>query len=116
MASSSNPLSKKQELVIQFQNLVANCYIRHKQVSEYAGELNVSANHLNQLVKEVLNKSAKEIISEKITQEAKRHLKYSTDDITEIAYALGFEEPTHFIRFFKKQTSLTPKAYRHSPV
>lgn len=111
--ANNNP-SKKQELVIQFQNFVTNCYIKHKQVWEYAKELNVSANTLNQTVKEVLGKTAKELISEKVIQEAKKLLKYTAYDISEIAYSLGFEEPTHFIRFFKNQTTATPKEYRNS--
>jgi len=109
----SNQLSKKQALVFEFQNLIANCYVRHKKVGEYAEKLNVSANTLNQTVKEALGKSAKALISEKIIQEAKKQLKYSTDDVSEIAYCMGFEEPTHFTRFFKKHTSITPTAYRN---
>lgn len=111
--TNNNP-SKKQELVFQFQNFVTNCFIKHKQVGEYAKELNVTANTLNQTVKEVLGKTAKELISEKIIQESKKQLKYTTDDISEIAYSIGFEEPTHFIRFFKKHTSMTPKEYRNN--
>lgn len=107
-------LSKKQELVFQFQNLVSNCYINQKQVGEYARKLNVSANTLNQTVKETLGKTAKELLSEKIIQEAKKLLKYTALDISEIAYSIGFEEPTHFIRFFKKQTLKTPGEYRNS--
>ena len=106
--------SKKQELVFKFQNLVANCYLTQKQVGEYANQLFISANTLNQNVKEVTGKSAKEIITEKIIQEAKKLLQYSSDDIAQIAYNMGFAEPTHFIRFFKKQTSITPKEYRNS--
>ena len=112
--NKNNNQSKKKELVFQFQNLVTNCYIKYKQVGEYANELNVSANTLNQTVKDVLGKTAKELISEKIIQEAKKLLKYSSDDISEIAYAMGFEEPTHFIRFFKNQTAITPKEYRNT--
>jgi len=112
----SHPRSKKQELVFQFQNLVANCHITHKKVIEYADRLNVSANTLNQSVKAVLGKTAKELITEKIIQEAKRQLRYSANDIAEIAYALGFKEPTHFIRFFKQHTGTTPKAYRNRPL
>mgnify|MGYP005855691319 CR=1 FL=1 len=104
--------SKKQKLVFQFQNLVSNCFIKHKQVGEYAKRLNVSANTLNQTVKETLGKTAKEVISEKIIEEAKKQLKYSANDISEIAYNIGFDEPTHFIRFFKKNTFVTPKEYR----
>lgn len=110
------PLSKKQALVLSFQNLVTNCYIKHKQVSDYAEQLHLSANALNQTVKEVLGSTAKAVISEKIVQEAKRQLKYSTQDISEVAYALGFDEPTHFIRFFKQHTNSTPKAYRQQSV
>lgn len=107
-------VSKKQDLVFRFQNLVANCYIAKKQVSEYADQLFVSANTLNQTVKEVTGKTAKEIITEIIIQEAKKQLQYSTDDIAQIAFNLGFEEPTHFIRFFKNQIFTTPKEYRNS--
>jgi len=107
------PYSKKQELVFQFQNLATNCFIKHKQVGEYAERLNVSANSLNQAVKEILGKTAKEIISERIIEEAKKQLKYSANDISEIAYNIGFEEPTHFIRFFKKHTACTPKEYKN---
>ena len=113
-SKAKQQLSKKQILVYNFQNLVANCYIKYKKVGNYAKELNLSANSLNQAVKEVLNKTAKEIISEKIIQEIKKQLKYSNQNIAEIAYALGFEEPTHFVRFFKKQTQLTPQTYRNS--
>lgn len=114
MGTIYNNPSKKQALVFQFQNFVTNCYIKHKQVGDYAKELSVTANTLNQTVKEVLGKTAKELISEKIIQESKKRLKYTTDDISEIAYSIGFEEPTHFIRFFKNQTSITPKEYRNS--
>ena len=105
--------SKKRELTFQFQNLVSNCFIKHKQVSEYAERLNISANTLNQAVKETIGKTAKEIISERIIEEAKKQLKYSANDISEIAYNIGFEEPTHFIRFFKKHTSVTPREYKN---
>jgi len=106
-------LSKKEELVYRFRNLVMNSYIKHKKVSEYATLLHISSNSLNQTVKSVLGRTAKEVISEQIIQEAKRHIRYSADDISEISYSLGFDEPTHFIRFFKKQTALTPKEYRN---
>ncbi len=106
--------SKKQDLVFRFQNLVSNCYLTKKQVGDYADKLFVSANTLNQNVKEITGKTAKEIIADKIIQEAKKLLQYSSEDISEIAFHLGFEEPTHFIRFFKSQTTTTPKEFRNS--
>ena len=107
-------LSKKQDLVFRFQNLVSNCYLTKKQVGDYANDLFVSANTLNQNAKEITGKTAKEIIADKIIQEAKKLLQYSSDDISEIAFYLGFEESTHFIRFFKSQTETTPKEFRNS--
>lgn len=117
-AHSSHKLkpSKKQDLVFRFKNLVHNCFITEKQVSDYAEKLFVSANSLNQTVKDITGKTAKEIINGKVIQEGQKRLHYSTDDVAEIAFHLGFEEPTHFIRFFKNQTGLTPKEFRMQTV
>jgi AraC family transcriptional regulator, transcriptional activator of pobA len=105
--------SKKQELLMRFRNLVNNCYITNKQVGDYAEKLFVTANYLNDIVKEQTGKTAKELVTEKIMTEAKKALQYSTDDIAQVAYNLGFEEPTNFIRFFKTHAQLTPKSFRN---
>ena len=83
---------------------------------DYAELLHTTSNSLNLAVKAVLGRTAKEVIAGRIIQEAKRLLKYSNEDISEVSYSLGFEEPTHFSRFFKKMTSSTPKEYRSSQV
>lgn len=104
--------TKEHELFLKFKNLVSNCFIKHKQVIDYATMLHVSATSLNKIVKQITSRTPKELISEKITLEAKKLLQYGSEDVAQIAFALGFEEPTHFIRFFKKQTKLTPLEYR----
>jgi AraC family transcriptional regulator, transcriptional activator of pobA len=114
VASPLIGVSKQQELVFKFKNLVKNCFITHKQVGDYAQKLLVSINTLNRYIKEQTGKTAKEIIDETLVLEAKKRLQYSTDDVAEIAYAIGFDEPTHFIRFFKNQTATTPKEYRNT--
>lgn len=108
--------SKKQTLVFKFKNLVNNLFITCKQVSDYAVKLFVSANTLNKIVKDMTGKTAKEIINEKVILESKRMLLYTSSDISEIAFTIGFEEPTHFIRFFKAHTLQTPKEYRNRRV
>ena len=55
---------------------------------------------------------ASELIAERLTQEAIALLKHTTWNVSEIAYSLGFEEPTHFNNFFKKRTRQTPTTYR----
>lgn len=82
-------------------------------VQEYAELMNITPNHLTQTIKDVTGKKAKDFITERRIIEAKRLLKFTSDSIAEIAYNIGFEEPTHFIRFFKKNTSLTPKEYKN---
>lgn len=105
-------LSRKQELAFRFQNLVRNRFIEYKQVKQYADYLSVSATYLNEIVKKITGKTAKQLINETIIYAAKNQLIYSSNSVSEVAYRLGFEEPTHFVRFFKAQTRQTPKAYR----
>lgn len=105
--------SKKQILVFKFKNLVSNLFVTCKQVGDYAGKLFVSANTLNTIVKDLTGKTAKEIINDRVILESKKMLLYTSNDIAEIAFTIGFDEPTHFIRFFKAHTLQTPKEYRN---
>lgn len=83
-----------------------------KTAKEYADRLAIHVNHLNKIVKENTGHTTTELISSRITQEAKILLKQTDWNISEIAYKLGYEEIAHFSNFFKKQTSLTPLAFR----
>lgn len=51
-------------------------------------------------------------IAERIFSEAKALLQHTDWNISEVAYALGFEYPTYFNNFFKKRSGTTPKAIR----
>lgn len=79
---------------------------------DYADRLSVHVNHLNKVLKENTGKTTTTLISSRIIQEAKILLKQTNWNISEIAYTLGFEELAHFSNFFRKQTSLTPVAFR----
>lgn len=104
--------NKQQTLVLKFKNLVNNLFVSCKQVGDYAEKLFVSSNTLNKIVKELTGKTAKEIINDRVILESKKMLLYTSNDIAEIAFNIGFDEPTHFIRFFKTYTLQTPKEYR----
>lgn len=58
--------------------------------------------------------SAQEYIQDKIIDLAKSMLLGSEKTISEISYDLGFQYSQHFNRVFKKNTGLTPSAYRKS--
>ncbi len=83
-----------------------------KTAQDYAKNMNVHANYLNRAVKEVTGKPTTAHISGRIISEAKALLQHTDWNISDIAYALGFEYPTYFNNFFKKITGTNPKSLR----
>lgn len=107
----TNSIEKNQKVIL-FKRRIDEEYLSHKTVSDYAEELNVSPNHLNALCRKQEGKTATQLIQERLLLESKRLL-YATDmHIKEISFYLQFEDVPYFSRFFKKQTGLTPVAYR----
>jgi len=86
--------------------------LKLKTPHDFADRLSVHVNHLNRAVKEITGKNTTEIISARIANEAKALLKHTDNTVAEIAYSLGFEHPSNFNSFFKKQTKKTPKMVR----
>ena len=78
----------------------------------YAEQLHVHVNHLNSVVKKHTGKTTSAIIQERIVTEAKTLLRNTDWNITEIAYALGFEYPSYFNKYFKQFTTQTPLHFR----
>ena len=76
--------------------------------------MSVHVNHLNAAVQEVTGKATTVHINEKLIAEAKFLLAHTDYNVAEIAYSPGFEYPSYFNNFFKKNTHITPKAYRKS--
>jgi AraC family transcriptional activator of pobA len=83
-----------------------------KTAKDFARVLSVHVNYLNSAVKDVTGKTTTGHIAERITHEAKALLQHTDWNISEIAYALGFEYPTYFNNFFKKNTGQIPKSLR----
>lgn len=83
-----------------------------KTAKDFADTLRIHVNHLNKVLKETTGKTTTEIITSRVSQEAKILLKQTNWNVSEIAYTLGFEEVAHFSNFFKKQNQLSPAAYR----
>lgn len=83
-----------------------------KSAQDYAEGLSVHVNSLNRAVKSTTGKSTTTLITERIVTEAKALLQHTNWNVSEIAFALGFEYPTYFNNFFKKLTGDTPKSFR----
>lgn len=87
-----------------------------KTAQDYASNLNMHVNYLNRAVKTITGKPTTSHITERIISEARALLQHTDWNISEIAYALGFEYPTYFNNFFKRMTGTNPKALRTEQV
>ncbi|HWV66113.1 AraC family transcriptional regulator [Chitinophaga sp.] len=103
-----------QERLDDFLSLLEAHIFEHKQVAEYAGMLNLSPYQLNAITKAALGKTCSEVINEHIILEAKRSLLATSDQVNQVAWRLGYEDVSYFIRFFKKRTGHSPEAFRHN--
>jgi len=84
------------------------------QAQDIAEELNLHPNYLNSVIKSKTGRTVQEWITKRTLSVAKSLLIDSTYSSKEIAYLLGYSEPTHFSRFFKKHTNLSPLTFRKS--
>ncbi|NMA73332.1 MAG: helix-turn-helix domain-containing protein [Bacteroidales bacterium] len=99
------------QLFVDFIKLVDQNFVEHREVKFYADELNLSEKKLNEICKTASGKTTKQFIQERLVLEIKKEIKSGTSTLKEIAFNLGFSEPEYFTRFFKQQTSMTPKEF-----
>ena len=99
-------------LVRRFRDAIEERFSAIHSVSAYARTLNLTPGHLNDTVKRETGKTASALIHERIILEAKRLLAHSTESIKEIAYALGFDDPSYFTRFFRERAGEAPGEFR----
>ncbi len=99
-------------LFVKFRNLIEENYKQLHTVTEYAQLLHVSNKTLTNTTNEIAHATPLEIINDRIILEAHRLLSYSQSSIAEIGYQLGFEDPSYFIKYFKRQTGVLPGEFR----
>lgn len=99
-------------LLRNFEKLIEKNYLMLRLPKQYAELLFITPNHLNALCNGALGKSAGDLIRNRIALEAKRMLINFSLTVTEIAYALNFEDNSYFCKFFKKQTGMSPDGFR----
>ncbi len=99
---------------LKFRSILEVGYRQNWSVSKFAEELNITTKTLNNLMKAQTGKTTSTLINERIILEAKRQLCHSYSFINEIGYYLGFQDPSYFVKFFKKHVNLTPSEFRNS--
>ena len=112
--SAPNPHKVSYKAFLNFRKLIEENYCRLHTVKDYASLLNVSSKTLTLYVNECSKYSPLELINNRIILEAKRLLRYSVLSVKEIAFRLGFEDPSYFAKFFKRLVKQSPADYRES--
>ena len=87
-------------------------FYKEKLPKFYADKLHITTKHLNRVVKETIDKTTSQLISERIILEAKRLIVHSKDNLASIAYTLKFSDYAYFSKFFKSKTGITPLDFR----
>lgn len=108
-----------QDLIAKFEKTLKVYYQASKayelglpSIAYCANELNLSPKYLSDLLKKETGRAAQEHIHQFLIEKDKNLLLNSTDSISEVAYALGFEYPQHFSNLFKSKTGSSPSDYR----
>ncbi|MBK8502873.1 MAG: helix-turn-helix domain-containing protein [Saprospiraceae bacterium] len=113
--SAANNVSQyMQERLDRFTELLETHVATHKEVSHYADMLHLSTYQLNAITKAALGKTVSELIDEYIILESKRYLLATSNLVNQVAFLLGYEDVSYFIRFFKKHTGHTPVVFRRN--
>ncbi|MGG5210358.1 AraC family transcriptional regulator [Chryseobacterium sp. MIQD13] len=94
-----------------FENLLEQHFTAEKSISYYASLLGITPKHLNRTVQTVVQKTATDVITERVVLEAKRMLMYLDESLVEIAFRLGYEEYSYFVRVFRKSSGMTPTQF-----
>lgn len=97
-----------------FMKLVDENYTTCHHVIEYADRIGKSPKTISKITLEAFDQTPKQYIDSRIILEAKRLLTHTPTSVKELAYQLGFSEPTNFVKFFKSRVHLSPKQFRTS--
>ncbi len=104
--------SDKLNSFLAFKSLLEIHFNTSRNADFYAKKLHITYKHLNSICKDLVTITAKQFIDAFVILEAKRLLINSEIKSTELAYSLGFEEPTNFVKYFKKHTGFTPNSFK----
>ncbi|MBZ9730178.1 AraC family transcriptional regulator [Salegentibacter sp. JZCK2] len=101
-------------LAISFNHLIKKKIDSFLGIEEFASELNTNSKKLTSISKKFLLDTPGNVIKKRKILEAKRMLANQRISIKEIAYSIGFDQPTYFTKYFKKATGFTPKEFQNS--
>ena len=101
----------------RFQQLLEQSFTEWHQVARYANALGCTEKTLSRATMTVAGLTAKAFIASRVSLEAKRLLVHTTLSVTAIGDSLGFDDPSNFVKFFRREAGCTPLELRrqHQP-
>lgn len=102
------------QVVRRFKKMVSERCLSERRVAWYAETLGITAGHLSDTVKAVTGRTAGQVIREEVILEGKRLLAHGDSTAAEVSYRLGFEDPSYFSRFFRREAGQSPSAFRRA--
>ncbi len=106
--------ARHSERLFRLSSLIEEHYREHRSISFYADALGITPKHLNSLCRRFLHTTVADMQHGRLVVESKRLLFFSSLSVKEIAFQLGFEDASYFVRFFKRMTAQTPAQLRSS--
>ena len=94
--------------------IIAACCRQHSEVQYYADRMNVSPRYLAQITRRMADVTPKALIERHLVRQMEASLLNSDRSVQEIAYEYGFRTQSHFARFFRKLTGMTPTEYKRN--
>nr|WP_262915972.1 helix-turn-helix domain-containing protein [Chitinophaga filiformis] len=104
--------SRRADLYQSFLELLSTGIPVRNTVNYYAELLNTTAQHLNIACRNATGTGATEVLAGFIIKEARRLLLYTDKTVSEISFLLNFNDPSHFVKYFKRLSGSTPQAFR----
>lgn len=105
-------VGQRRALVARYMDMVERRFRTSQTVAAYAGALHVSESRLRSACLALTGQSPVQLVHARRLLEAKRRLHYTDSPVREIAYALGFDDPAYFTRFFARRVGISPRAFR----
>ena len=110
--SSASSGGRQARLVARLRERIEQRFRHREPVASYARALGVSETALRHAFARVASLSPAAILDERALLEARRLLLYSNLSVAEVGYAVGFEDPAYFSRFFARHTGRSPRDWR----
>ena len=103
---------RKQERIQKMLGYLHENYMQDVKLDDIAHAANVSVGECCRCFREMVGVTPNRYLAEYRIERSRELLSEATLSVTEVAYAVGFNDSSYFIQFFRKCTGMTPGEYQ----